>query len=223
MPFLGYLDSTAAGAPRWLTTGAGGDWLRAVGVLFDAVVETARQAVKLRFPTFASPDALLVLGQDRQCVRATALVYEDDVAFGARLKRIWDDAPTMGTKPGLTGIFGVFGFGPYSVYDLGEWFPSKAWHAWVYIPKASHPWGPGPLVGDGSKVGQGKTVGSSMRAVQVRNIREVTAPWVSPNIRAFLHLQTEEGVIVGDGSEVGDGSVVGGNSCKLRLGKASLS
>ena len=58
MPFLGWLDSTAAGAPRWLTKGAGGDWLRAVAVTFDAVTETVRQGVKLRFPSFASPDAL---------------------------------------------------------------------------------------------------------------------------------------------------------------------
>ena len=223
MPFLDYLDSTAAGAPRWLTKGAGGDWLRAVGVTLDAVVETARQGVKLRFPSFAPPDALAAIGEERLEARATALVYEDDVAFGERLRTAWSRRKFSGTKTGLVAIFEVFGFGPYSVYDLAEWFPSKKWHAWVFLPKASHPWGPGPLVGDGSKVGEGKTVGSSMRVGQVRNIREVTASWVPPDTRTFLHLQTEDGAIVGDGSEVGDGSLVGGNSCKLRLGKASLS
>jgi hypothetical protein len=222
MPFLGWLDSKAAGAPRWLTKGWGGDFLRAVGVTFDATVETARVGVKMRFPSYSPPDGLVALGEERQCVRATAYLYEDDFAFAARVKRIWDDAPTMGTKPGLVAIFAVFGFTGYSVYDKGEWFPSKKKHAWVFLPKSQHPWGPGPAVGDGTKVGSGATVGSSLLSSQVKNIRRVTAPWVPPNVRGYLHLQTEEGPIVGDGSDVGDGSVVGGKSCKLRLGKGTI-
>ena len=223
MPFLGWLDSTAAGATRWLTKGAGGDWLRVVAVTFDAVTETVRQGVKLRFPSFASPDALAAIAEERQEARATAFVYEDDVRFGERLRTAWGRRAFSDTKTGLVAIFEVFGFPSFQVFDKGEWFPSKKWHAWVYLPKDSHPWGPGPLVGDGTKVGAGKTVGSSMLVGQVRNLREVTASWVPPHARVFLRIQTEDGPVVGDGSSVGDGSVVGGESCNLRLGKATLS
>lgn len=221
MPFLNWLP-TAKIPPRILRSW-GGVWTNVVALLFDAMAESARQAVKVRFPSMAPPDALREIGFERQEARATAFVYEDDVAFAERLRTAWSRRTFSGTKTGLVAIFGVFGFGPYSVYDLAEWLPSKKWHAWVFLPKASHPWGPGPLVGDGSKVGEGKTVGSSLRVGQVRNLREVTASWVPPHTKTFLHLQTEEGAVVGDGSEVGDGSLVGGKSCKLRLGKASLS
>lgn len=222
MPLLGWIDSPAGGAPRWVTRGAGGDWIRSVALWLDAFTESARQAVKLRFPTGAPPDALVAQAEERLEARATAFVYEDDNAFAERLRTSWSRREFNGTKPGLSTVFQAFGFPSFQVYDRQEWFPSKTWHAWIYLPKASHPWGPGPVVGDGSKVGQGKTVGSSMLTTQVRNIRQVTASWVPPHTRTFLHLQTEDGVIVGDGSEVGDGSVVGGKSCKLRLGKATL-
>lgn len=222
MPLLGWLDTPAGGAPRWVSAGWGGDWLRAVALLLDAFSESARQAVKLSFPSTAPPDALAALGEELLEARATAFVYENDRAFGERLRTSWSRRSFSGTKQGLSTVFEAFGFPWFQVYDQQEWFPSKTWHAWIYLPKASHPWGPGPKVGDGSKVGDGQTVGSSMLGVQVRNLRAVTASWVPPHARVFLHLQTEDGPIVGDGSDVGDGSKVGGKSCKLRLGKSTL-
>lgn len=224
MPFLDWLDSAKAGAPRWLTNAAGGDWVRAVAIFLDATVETARQGVKLRFPSFASPDALAAIAEERQEARATAVVYEADPTFAERLRTSWSRRAFNGTKTGLEAIVSVIGFGSFTVYDRLEWFPSKAWHAWVVVPFGAHPWGPGPVVGDGTLVGDGSTVGSSMRVSEVRNLREVTASWVPPHTKTFLHLQLQNGAVVGDGSTVGDGSVVTGNaSCKLRLGKASLS
>lgn len=222
MPFLGYLDSATAGAPRWLQKAAGGDWVRAVAVTLDAVVESARQGVKLRFPRFAAPDALAALAEERQEARATAYVYEADPVFAERLRTSWSRRQFSGAKEGLRRVFEAFGFPSFQVYDLGEWLPSYTWHTWVYLPKGSHPWGPGPVVGDGSKVGEGKTVGSSLRSSEVRNLREVTASWCSPHVSTYLHLQTVDGPVVGDGSDVGDGSVVGGKSCKLKLGKVTL-
>ena len=223
MPFLDWLDSAKAGSPRWLTHAAGGDWVRSVAIFLDACVETARQGVKLRFPSTAPPDALAAIAEERQEARATAVVYEADPAFAERLRTAWSRRAFNGTKTGLVAVVGAIGFGSFSVYDRLEWFPSKTWHAWVVVPFGAHPWGPGPVVGDGTVVGDGSTVGSSMRASEVRNLREVTASWVPPHTRTFLHLQLVDGVIVGDGSEVGDGSVVGGESCFLRLGKATLS
>lgn len=222
MPQLGWLDSPTGGAPRWVTKGAGGDWVRAVALVLDAFGESTRQAVKLRFPTGAPPDALATLAEERGEARATAFVYEDDNAFAERLRTSWSRREFSGTKRGLSTVFEAFGFPSFEVYDRQEWFPSKTWHAWIFLPYGSHPWGSGPKVGDGTQVGDGSTVGSSMRVEEVQNLRAVTASWVPPHTRTFLHLQTEDGVIVGDGSTVGDGSVVGGESCKLRLGKATL-
>lgn len=223
MPFLGWLDSAKAGAPRWITKGAAGEFLRATALTLDALVESGKQAVKLRFPSFSPPDGLAAIGEERLEARATVFVYEDDVAFAERLRTAWSRREFGGTKTGLSAVFEAFGFPSFQVFDKLEWFPSKLRHAWIYLPKASHPWGPGPVVGDGTKAGDGATVGSSLRVSEVRNIREVTASWCPPSERVFLHLQTEEGPVVGDGSDVGDGSLVGGKSCKLRLGKATLS
>lgn len=223
MPFLDWLPSPAAKIPPRILRAWGGVFVHVTALLLDAMTETAKQAIKVRFPSLAPPDGLRAIGEERGEARATAYLYEDDFAFAERLRTTWSRRRRAGTRAGLVRVFEAFGFPSFEVYDLGEWFSSLAWHAWVYVPRASHPWGPGPVVGDGTQVGDGSTVGSSLRVSQVRNLREVTASWCPPHARTYLRLQTEEGPIVGDGSEVGDGSVVGGKSCKIRLGKASLS
>lgn len=223
MPYLDWLPSRSAKAPPWLLRGFGGEWVRALALLLDALAECAKQAVKMRFPSFAPPDALAEIGRERSEARATAFVYEDDYAFAERLRTEWSRRRFNGTKTGLSAVFSAFGFPSFTVYDQLDWFPSKLWHAWIYLPKASHPWGPSPVVGPGTLVGAGATVGSSLRVGEVRNLRAVTASWVPPHARVYVHLQTEEGPVVGDGSEVGPGTLVGGKSCKLRLGKATLS
>lgn len=223
MPFLDWLPSPAAKIPPRILRAWGGVYVHVTALLLDALTECAKQAVKVRFPSEAPPDALRAIGGELGEARATAFVYEDDFSFAERLRTTWSRRRRAGTKEGLVRVFEAFGFPSFEVFDLGEWFSSQAWHAWVYLPRASHPWGPGPVVGDGTQVGDGSTVGSSLRVSQVRNLREVTASWCPPHARTYLRLQTEEGPIVGDGSEVGDGSVVGGKSCKIRLGKASLS
>jgi hypothetical protein len=221
--YLDWLPSRSAGAPPWLLRGWGGEWLRAKALVLDALVESAKQAVKVRFPSDSPPDGLAEIARERLEARATAFVYEDDFAFAERLRTAWSRREFNGSSTGLSAVFSAFGFPSFTIYDQEDWFPSKKWHAWIYLPKASHPWGPAPVVGDGTKVGDGATVGSSLRVGQVRNLREVTASWCPPHAMTFLHLQTEDGAVVGDGSDVGDGSLVGGKSCKLRLGKASLS
>lgn len=223
MPQLGWLDSPSGGAPRWVTKGWGGDWLRSVALVLDAFGESARQAVKLRFPTGAPPDALASLGEERLEVRATAFVYEDDNAFAERLRTSWSRRAFNGTKRGLSAVFAVFGFPSFEVYDRQEWFPSKKWHAWVFLPHGSHPWGPAATFGDGSEFGDGTTFGSSALVSQVRNVREVTASWVPPHTRTYLAIKTDDGAIFGDGSEFGDGTVFGGEElCCWRLGKVTL-
>lgn len=223
MPFLDWLPSPAAKIPPRILRAWGGVYVHVTALLLDALAECAKQAVKVRFPSQAPPDALRAIGGELGEARATAFVYEDDFAFAERLRTTWSRRRRAGTKEGLVRVFEAFGFPSFQVYDLGEWLPSYTWHTWVYLPKGSHPWGPGPVVGDGSKVGEGKTVGSSLRSSEVRNLREVTASWCSPHVSTYLHLQTVDGPVVGDGSDVGDGSVVGGKSCKLKLGKATLS
>lgn len=221
MPFFDWLP-TAKIPPRILRSW-GGVWTNVVALLFDAMAESARQAVKVRFPSMAPPDGLREIGLERQEARATAFVYEDDVAFAERLRTAWSRRRRSGTKAGLVRVFEVFGFASFTVYDKREWFPSKVWHAWIFLPKASHPWGPGPVCGDSSTCGDGSTCGTSMRVGEVRNIREVTASWIPPNTRTFLILQTEDGPVCGDGSLCDDDTICGGNSEHLRLGKATLS
>lgn len=224
MPILGWLDSKAAKAPRWILRGATGDLLRAVAVTLDAVTETARQAVRLRMPTKTSPDGLAAIAEERLEVRAVVFVYEDDIMFGERLRTAWSRRRLSGTKAGLVAVFQAFGFPSFVVYDKGEILPSKRWHGWIVLPYGAHPWGPGPVCGDGTLCGDGSTAGSSLRVAEVRNLREVTASWVPPHTRTFLRLQISDGAICGDGSECGDGSVCGGEEpVNIRLGKATLS
>lgn len=224
MPFLDWLP-TAKIPPRILRDW-GGVWTRAVALVLDAMTESARQAVRLRFPTGAPPDALAAIAEERGEARATAVIYEDDTRLGERLRTSWSRRRRAGTKVGLVTIFEVFGFPAFQVFDRREWFPSKAWHAWVFLAKGNHPWGHGPRCGDGTRCGDGSVCGVSMRSEQVRNLRRVTASWVPPHARVFLHLQLGDGPLCGDGHTCGGaGSVCGGgnNSAKLRLGKATLS
>jgi hypothetical protein len=223
MPILGWLDSRAAKAPRWILRGATGDLLRAVAVTLDAVTETARQAVRLRMPTKTSPDGQAAIAEERLEARATAFVYEDDTVFGERLRTAWSRRRLSGTKAGLVAVFQAFGFPSFVVYDKGEWFASKKWHAWVHL-QAPQPWGPGPVLGDGWVLGDGSTLGSSATVSEVRNVREVIASWVPPHTRTYVVFATSDGPILGDGWELGDGTVLGDPGlCRWRLGKESLS
>ena len=61
---MAYLEWLEQRAPRWLQAGYGGHMLASLGLVLDAIAEGSRQAVRIRFPSGAIPDAL----EDRKSV-----------------------------------------------------------------------------------------------------------------------------------------------------------
>lgn len=222
MSFLGWLDSKAAGAPRWLTRGAGGDLLRATAVTLDAAVDSIKQGVKARFPGRSPPDGLALIAAERQQARATAIVYENDFAFAARLRRLWRDVPYMGAAEGLRRVLVAMGCVDFSIYHHGEWGLGLPWQTWVSL-RSPQPWGPPKVLGGGWVLGDGSTLGSSATVGQVRNVREVTASWVPPHTEAYLVIKTADGPVLGDGWVLGDGTALENPGlCAWRLGEETL-
>jgi hypothetical protein len=216
--YLDWLPSPASKAPPWLLRGWGLVFLQSVSLVLDTFVETARQGVRLRFPSDATPDALEALGEERQSPRATAYVYEVDDLYRARLRRLWDDRALAGGKTGLERMMTVLGFTSFQVYDQGEFKPSAPWnHAYIYLDKP-HPWGPPRKFGDGFKFGDGTTFGSAAIASQVANVRAVLGPWIPSGMKCWLVLRLGDGEVFGGGWKWGDGTKFGGSShCLWRL------
>lgn len=121
--------------PPWLLGKWGRRWLYMTGLVFDALVEATRQAVKARFPTVAPDDAIPLIGKDR--VLEPGLGESLDT-YRARIIGAWEAWSWAGTEKGL-------------IDQLKAWLPSADWalvanREWS-VPPAGRPasadWDPG--------------------------------------------------------------------------------
>lgn len=121
--------------PPWLLGKWGRRWLYMTGLVFDALVEATRQAVKARFPTVAPDDAIPLIGKDRVLEPGLG---EDLDTLRARIIGAWEAWSWAGTEKGL-------------IDQLKAWLPSADWalvanREWSVPPAgraASPDWDPG--------------------------------------------------------------------------------
>lgn len=102
-----YQDYQEGVAPRWLRTGVGSNWFRAQGDAKDKLELWVKDAVKARFPSLAPPDALAVIGGDRQLDQG---VTESEADYRVRLRKAWSVWPWAGTPTGLLRAFLYAGY-----------------------------------------------------------------------------------------------------------------
>lgn len=100
-------------APTALQKAYGRAWLRASGLVKDFYLERAKQAVKLRFPSYATPDALGAIGDERLIDRAVGpqlSVPETDGEYSARLRNAWGIWYWGGTAFGMLTALAAQGY-----------------------------------------------------------------------------------------------------------------
>lgn len=90
---LTYRDQLRMRMPWWLRGWLGGRLIYAIGIQLDVLADMAVNAVGLRFPRAAQPDALAGIGQDRKIPRGRA---EPASTYARRLRRWLDDHRTRG-------------------------------------------------------------------------------------------------------------------------------
>lgn len=101
MPFEERLPRTM---PPWLRGPNGTAYNKAVGKRMDAIVQSFRDAVLTKYPTYAASDALDEIGKERQLPRAPGQL---DPAYAARLLNAWD--LWQGDNTPVTGVGGGAG------------------------------------------------------------------------------------------------------------------
>lgn len=87
----------------------GAAFMRSLGITKDFYAARARQAVKMRFPSFASTDALGAIGDERLIDRGPT---ETDAAYAARLRDAWNAWTFGGTAFGLLTALTIQGYAP---------------------------------------------------------------------------------------------------------------
>jgi hypothetical protein len=87
-------------APPWLR-GAhpqGEAWLRGLGDIKDLILDRLKASVRIRFPRYASRDALAIQGAERLTYRSPT---DTDDTYAARIEGAWDTWPWAGTAFGV--------------------------------------------------------------------------------------------------------------------------
>lgn len=91
------IDSISVG---FLRRFYGSRLMYSLAIQFDALIDWAVLAIKAKYPSKANPDALALIGNDRQIIRGYA---ETDDSFRARCVRWIDDRRLIGGAVALAG------------------------------------------------------------------------------------------------------------------------
>lgn len=177
---------TEALAPSWLRERRAAELLSTTGLALDALADSARDAVKARFPSLAPTDALGLIGSDRLLDRYSA---QSDSAWRAWLVAAWDLWTYAGTASSVERALHEAGFTGATVHwALGDpppgwvdaWPPdsdttnwSRFWiwlaepwpFAWEYTTWGTQQWG-----------GEW-TWGSTAKLSEVRCVRSIARKW----------------------------------------------
>lgn len=93
--------------PTALKGAYGQSWRRAHGLVKDYYSNVAKQGVKLRFPSYASSDALGAIGDERQIDRGQ---NETDAQYAPRVRTAWDAWYWGGTAGGILKALSAMGY-----------------------------------------------------------------------------------------------------------------
>lgn len=144
-------------APPWLQNPVGENWLTALGILKDGLVEGAIAAVKCRWSAVAPEDALPYIGRERSLDRLAA---EPIAAYRARLQNAWTAWQYAGTKKGILDAAALLGLTGALIKENADWTvpPSLGysagqewWRFWVIVDRP-HPFSIAWAIGDGTLV-----------------------------------------------------------------------
>lgn len=121
---MGFRDAILQLCPPWLARGNAGALMRALGATADGLNADLKTGVKYRFPDYAPPEALPLLGNDRNIEQGP---NEPDDRFRARLRGEVDENKRRGNGPALLEqLAAYFGGQPGLVEESGDFLTTEA-------------------------------------------------------------------------------------------------
>lgn len=167
-------------SPPWLLGPYGEGWMIFQGLLKEAHIEGAREALVQRFVLLCAADALDLHGEERQILRAPGETLEQ---FRARLAISWDAWMKNGTPGGVLEQLAPVGIVDATITEGASIDPSmpSTWATWYLTIRPPHPFTDPiviglPPVGSGRAVGDGWLVGFATDAA-IAYTRAVIAKW----------------------------------------------
>ena len=115
-------------------------WLKANGSLKDFLADRLRLALKERFPSLCTPDALAALGIERQIIRGAG---ETDAAYAQRVKGAWAAWPFAGTAFGMLSQFFATGYTGVQIATRNSIYSLDVNGNLVQTPTGTGGWAPG--------------------------------------------------------------------------------
>lgn len=160
---MSYQDYQRLQRPPWLLGPNGVAFSDGTAAPKDELAEAGKAAVKASMPDYAPADALPLLGDERQVVRAAA---DTDANFAARLKAAWLNWAWAGTAYGLLRAVWDLGYKTPRILTVrgndfsldangalvtarlpsGSWAVDATpafWSKFQVLFPAPHPWAPG--------------------------------------------------------------------------------
>jgi len=205
---MSFRESIVAICPPWLTGAIGGGFMYAQGLMIDALSDWTNQGIKARMPGVGTPDALYLIGKDRQIDRGP---NETDAGYAVRLSSSFDTWATAGNAGTLLKQLAVW-FTPVSatpirlVSDRAIWQSinlstnaitqtnvgtnwswdglNRWWRGWVIIDSSAGPWTIDGPWGGVVKWGDGGTWGSNAKPGEVAQIVSIIRKWKPANVTA---------------------------------------
>ena len=119
---MGYAQYQPQLQPTTLLDPVGQAFMRAQGIVKDYFLQLTRQATQLRFPGFASADALGAIGGERlidQGGGPQLISPETAIAYAARLINAWAIWYWAGTAFGMLTALAVQGYAPEIIQQNG--------------------------------------------------------------------------------------------------------
>lgn len=216
-------DSILAIAVPWLTKKVGGGILYATQTVSDSLEQWLSAGIAARFPDTAPPDALGLIGNDRQIDRGPT---EPDRGYGIRLRQsngTWRNAG--GGRTLLTQLAAYFTgsatppmrlVSDSSIWHVYDWATgittrtavspanwiwdsltgTRWWRGWVIIDSSSGPWTRHKWGAGGKWGSSGTTWGSSATKGEVLSIAKLINKWKPENVgTSFPAADAPQGVI----------------------------
>jgi hypothetical protein len=230
---LTFRDSLRKKCPPWLQGGWAEKVLYAIGVMIDALVDSANAAVRIRFPGLYSDESLPLIGRERRIRRGR---NEPASTYSVRLMRWLDDHATRGGPYALLEqLHAYYADDPFPIrlvyrsgrcFDMdvdGEitmsdvvWSPDEepeCWARWWLIYQWPTSFPAARKYGDGTQYGQGRVYGSGLLSGEVADLRVIPRDWNTAHALGRLIVISPGGIVYGYPPRTyGDGATYGGGA-----------
>ena len=173
-----YADMILEKAPAWLRGFFGAGYLQSIGLVFDAIVQSAYDAILQRMPSYATPDGLLQIAIERHMERGPR---ESEAHHREKLRNAWTYWRLAGQAIGLQLYLNASGYPNVEVIEAWQCgLTADGWATFWVVIKQPHAfwvptdgmwsdagtWGDGSVWDDGIDPGELAFIRRSIRLMK---------------------------------------------------------